>query len=77
MEIILGYWKYRGPVIINGEIFCWPILRPVFLITNMAIKETKTKSGSNIFKYISLLIYIVIYFSNFCVGCKGVIYKNK
>ena len=77
MKNIPGYWKCRGPVIIDGEIFSWPILKPVFLTTNMAIKQTKKKSGSNISKYISLLIYILIYLSNFCVGGKEVIYKNK
>ena len=77
MKNFLGYWKYRSPVIIDGEIFCWPILKPVFLTTNMAINETKKKSGSNLSKDISLLIYIVIYFSKFCCRYKGVIYKNK
>ena len=77
MKNIPGYLKCRGPVIIDGEFLCWPILTPVFLTTKMAIKQTKKKSGSNLSKDISLLIYIVIYFSNFCAGGKGVIYKNK
>ena len=63
MKNILGYWKYRIRVIIDGEIFCWPILKPVFLTTNMTIKTTK-KTGSDLSKDISLLIYTVIYFSN-------------
>ena len=41
MNIIMGYWPRRVPVIVNGEIFCWPILKPVFFTTNMAIKLTK------------------------------------
>ena len=41
MKNIIGYWKYRSPVIIDGEIFCWPILKPVSLTTNMGINETK------------------------------------
>ena len=61
MKNILGYWKYRGQEIIDGEIFCWPILKPIFLTTNMAIKQTKKNSGSNLSKDISLLIYIVLY----------------
>ena len=77
MKNVFGYWKYRSPVIIDGEIFCWPILKPVFLTTNMAIKQTKKKPGSNLSKDISLLIYILIYFSNFWARGKGVIYKNK
>ena len=77
MKKIPGYWRCRGPVIIDGEIFCLPILKPVFMTTNLAIKQAKKKSGSNLSKHISLLIYIVIYFSNFCIGGKGVIYKNK
>ena len=65
MKNIMGYWKCRGPVIINGEIFCWPILKLVFLTTNMAISMTKKLSGSDISKDTSILIYIVIYLSNF------------
>ena len=65
MKIILGYWKCRGPVIINRENVCWQILKPVFLTTNMAIKMTKKRPGSDLSEDLSLLIYILIYFSDF------------
>ena len=43
----------------------------------MAINDTKKTSGSDLSKDISLLIYIVIYFSNLSVAGKRVFYKNK
>ena len=46
-----------------------------FFTTNIAIQMKKP--ASDLSKDISLLIYIVIYFSNFYAGRKGVIYKNK
>ena len=45
-------------------------------LKHMAIKMKKT-SGSYISKNISRLLYIVIYFSNFLVVGKELIYKNK
>ena len=35
-----GYWKYRGPVFINGEIWGWLVLKPVFLTTTWVITRS-------------------------------------
>ena len=73
MNFSLINWKCRGPVIVYGEIFCWPILKSVFLITNMTIFRKSKTTGSNISKDLSLLIYLW----KFYIEGNGVIYNIK
>ena len=76
MKNITGNWDYRGPAFIKGEIFGWPIFKPVFLTTTLVIMRQK-KPASNISKDIILILFIVIYFFTFHVGGTGATYKSK